>query len=268
MALRRKTTISRALAAAMTAALVASAGQAGAVTLLLPDDDTFLFSGDEDVLLDPTGSGCLDYRPDDFETPFSSKLEPEPFCIPEPCTEMMSRGDLRDRIMGRAPVDWEWDTYVSRYSEGCISETRAPWPDDDRDFVFLSGAFDDTVRSSRDSFLGAFGIPSNALIDLPPSVVSAVTASDGLTRNSFRTAGGGGSSAFGGDERFGGGGGGGGGGGSSSTSSFDDGDGAGGTGGDASGPGLTTPSPVPLPLGLALLMGALGILTTFRMRRA
>ena len=83
---------------------------------------------DETLALDPVGSGCLDYDPDDFDTPFNGKLASAPFCVPEPCERMLSRDRLETWIMGRAPEDWEWDAYASRYAEACVAETGTPWP--------------------------------------------------------------------------------------------------------------------------------------------
>ncbi|MGB3556015.1 MAG: hypothetical protein WBA25_15405, partial [Jannaschia sp.] len=93
---------------------------AAAVTLVALSDET--------LALDPVGSGCLDYHPDDYDTPFDGKLASAPFCVPEPCDAMLSRDRLGAWIMGRAPEDWEWDAYASRYAEACVAETGTPWP--------------------------------------------------------------------------------------------------------------------------------------------
>lgn len=156
------------LRAAMAAAVTFAPVPAAAASLLI--------SSGAATLLDPIGEGCLDYHPDDFDTPMPSKLVPEPFCVPEPCAAMLPRPVLANWIMGRDPADWEWDAYVSRYAQACVAEIPVPWTDAD---VIEAPVTPEEVFPSVEPPL--FPLVSAAVVSAKPAtaIVPATTTGSG-----------------------------------------------------------------------------------------
>lgn len=93
------------------------------------------------TLVDPLGYDCI--REEDIDLAFHATgkgVRLPRTCLPEPCDAALTPVELAG-LIGRDPVEREWDDYVSRYADYCRKEV-VPFSEDGG---AVAGAVDDAV---------------------------------------------------------------------------------------------------------------------------